>query len=69
MWAKFLYFLRIFENTGYIIKILVRVIIDMRIFMLILGIVYLAFNEAFLRLSETSDPSNQFFLNYADGLQ
>jgi hypothetical protein len=42
-----------------------EVIADIKIFLLLLGIVLLAFGEAFLRLSETSEESNQFLVNYA----
>jgi hypothetical protein len=51
MWTKFLYFLRIFRQTGYLIRMLSTVIYDMRIFLLFLLIVYFGFGEAFLRLS------------------
>jgi hypothetical protein len=56
MWTKLLYFLRIFRLTGYFIRMLTDVMFDMRIFMLILTLVYFAFGEAFLRISEESLP-------------
>jgi len=65
MWAKFLYFLRIFYTTGYLIRMLSNVIWDMKVFLLILFLVYFGFGEAFLRLSENSDPEASFILNYA----
>lgn len=52
LWIKFLYFLRIFKPTGYLINALSVVVWDMKVFLLILLIVYIAFGEAFLRLSE-----------------
>ena len=64
MWVKLLYFLRIFKQTGYLIRMLSEVISDMKVFLLILCIVMIAFGEAFLRLSEMSQPDNQFILNY-----
>ena len=63
MWVKFLYFLRIFQSTGYLIRMLFHVIWEMRIFLFILLLVYLGFGEAFLRLSETSD--SPFIEDYA----
>lgn len=60
MWLKFLYFLRIFKDTGYLVRTLTDVIFDMKIFLLILFIVYFGFGEAFLRLSETSEEDYQF---------
>jgi len=65
MWIKFLYFLRIFRSTGYLVRTLTDVIYDMKVFLLILFIVYFGFGEAFLRLSEKSDPEAQFIMNYA----
>ena len=62
MWLKLFYFLRIFKSTGnlfiviislgYLIRMLNQVLYDMKIFLLILIIMYLGFGEAFLRLSE-----------------
>ncbi len=65
MWFKVLYFLRIFESTGtvifmfilsigYLVRMITEVISEMRVFLLMLGIVLVAFGEAFLRLSEQS---------------
>jgi len=51
MWFKFLYFLRIFKNTGYLIRMIVEVIIDMKNFFLVLFITIAAFGDAFLRIS------------------
>ncbi|CDW75557.1 wd-40 repeat protein [Stylonychia lemnae] len=65
MWIKLLYFLRIFRSTGYLVRTLTDVIYDMKVFLLILFIVYFGFGEAFLRLSEKSDPEMQFIQNYA----
>lgn len=65
MWVKLLYFLRIFKSTGYLVRTLTDVIYDMKVFLFILFIVYFGFGEAFLRLSEKSDPEMQFIDNYA----
>jgi len=40
------------------------VIYDMKIFLFILIIMYLGFGEAFLRLSEGSDPESKFIPDY-----
>ncbi len=44
---------------------LAEVLSAMRVFLLILGIVFIAFGEAFLRISEKSGDQ-AFILNYAD---
>lgn len=66
MWAKFLYFLRIYTLTGYLIRMLTDVIYDMRVFLLILLIVYFGFGEAFLRISESNEdnPDGKFITIY-----
>jgi hypothetical protein len=46
IWLKFLYFLRIFESTGYLIRIIVQVVIDMRHFLLVLLLTFVAFGDA-----------------------
>jgi len=69
MWIKMLYFMRIFESTAYLVRMLQMVIWDIKIFLLILALVYFAFGEAFLRISEASslnNPDAGFILNYAD---
>jgi hypothetical protein len=74
MWIKLLYFLRVFEETGYLIRMLSVVVWDMKVFLIILFIIYFAFGEAFLRLSEASEvntpedaeESYGFIKNYAD---
>jgi hypothetical protein len=47
---------------------LTTVLWDIRIFLLIIIIVYFGFGEAFLRISEMSDSNGQFLLSYADSL-
>ena len=51
MWFKFLYFLRIFERTGYLIRMIVEVVSDMRYFFVVLLITIAGFSEAFQRIS------------------
>jgi len=47
MWMKFLYFLRIFKETGYLIRMIIEVIKDMRNFFLVLLITVAAFGDSF----------------------
>ena len=51
MWFKFLYFLRIFKNTGYLISMIFEVIKDMRYFLLVLLITIVAFADSLLSIS------------------
>lgn len=61
MWLKFLYFLRIFRNTGYLIRMIVEVIKDMRNFFLVILITITAFGESFLRISMGNKNENERF--------
>ena len=68
MWAKLISFLRLFNSTGYLVRTLTTVIYEIRIFLLVLLIIYFGFCEAFLRINEMSDPDAAFVLNYGDAL-
>jgi hypothetical protein len=46
IWLKTLYFLRIFDSTGYLIKIIIEVIIDMKYFFMILMLTFIAFADS-----------------------
>ncbi len=52
-------------NVGYLVRMLTEVMSAMRVFLLILAIVFIAFGEAFLRISEKSGEQ-AFIVNYAD---
>jgi len=67
MWLKFFYFLRIFRHTGYFIRMLSDVIYDIRLFIVVIAIVFLGFGDAFFRLSQYADPDNAWLENYALG--
>lgn len=51
LWLKFLYFLRIFAATGYLIRIIIEVIVDMRHFLLILLLTFISFGDALRSIS------------------
>jgi hypothetical protein len=51
MWFKLLYFLRIFRETGYLIRMISEVLKDMRHFMLVIVITIAAFGDSFLRIA------------------
>lgn len=68
MWFKFLYFLRIFKNTGYLIRMIVEVVKDMRNFFLVLLITIAAFGDSFLRLSLGNTEDAQFTTGFWDSL-
>ena len=51
MWFKFLYFLRIFKSTGYLIRMIVEVVKDMRYFFLVLLITVAAFGDSFSNIA------------------
>jgi hypothetical protein len=51
VWLKFLYFLRIFESTGYLIRIIIQVCIDMRFFLGLLLLTFIAFGNAMYNIN------------------
>ena len=54
VWLKLLYFLRIFEETGYLIRIIIQVCADMRFFLLVLLLTIIAFGEAVKSFSDAN---------------
>jgi hypothetical protein len=68
IWFKLIYFLRIFEQTGYLVRLLIQVCYDIRIFLFFLLILLVAFAEGFLRFSEGSQDEGKFLSNYPEAL-
>jgi hypothetical protein len=60
LWLKFLYFLRIYQGTGYLIKTIIAVVLDMRYFLLILFLTMMAFGDSFRALSLSNLPQHEF---------
>lgn len=60
LWLKFLYFLRIFKSTGYLIKIIIAVCVDMRHFLLILLLTIMAFGDSMRAISTSNLPQHMF---------
>jgi hypothetical protein len=54
IWLKLLYFLRIFENTGYLIRIITEVVASMKYFLFILLIAIVAFADAIRQFSTSN---------------
>jgi hypothetical protein len=55
MWMKCLYFLRIYESTGYLIRMIIEVVVDMKNFFLVLLIAVAAFADSLLIISLNSE--------------
>lgn len=62
MWFKLLYFLRIFKNTGYLIRMVIVVTYDMRFFLLVLLITIAAFGDSMLSMSLGNPIGDQRFI-------
>ena len=52
MWCKIFYFLRIFESTGFLVNMLLRVTEFANVFMLLYLLIHFAFGQTFYILSE-----------------
>eukprot|EP00347_Sterkiella_histriomuscorum_P010531 403375928 len=64
MWLKFLSSLRIFKETGYLIRMIIEVIYDMGIFLMVLLITVAAFGDTFLRISNGNIEEEQFIESF-----
>ena len=64
MWFKFIYYLRATEETGWLIFMIRKVIIDMGPFMLVLLVTIMAFADAFYTISNSQTSSAHFIHNY-----
>jgi len=53
MWFKFIYYLRATEETGWLIFMIRKVIVDMGPFLLVLLVTIMAFADAFYTLSNS----------------
>jgi hypothetical protein len=60
LWLKFLYFLRIYQGTGYLIKTIIAVVLDMRYFLFILFLTMMAFGDSFRAISSSNLPQHVF---------
>jgi hypothetical protein len=60
LWLKLLYFLRIFKSTGYLIKIIISVCVDMRHFLLILFLTIMAFGDSMRAILTSNHPQHVF---------
>jgi len=64
LWFKLLFFMRIFEGTGYLINMLIQVVVDMRYFLLVLLITIIAFGNSYYTISESNDEEDKFLDDY-----
>lgn len=60
IWLKMLYFLRIFKTTGYLIRIIIEVVVDMRHFLFILLLTFVAFGDAMYNINTSNSADNLF---------
>ena len=62
MWLKLLYFLRIFKSFGYYIRTIIEVIKDMRFFLMMLLLTFIAFGDS-MRQIASSNSGDKDFIN------
>jgi hypothetical protein len=64
MWYKFLYFFRLSKSFGYLTRLIILVIYDMRHFLIVLFFTLVAFSDTFLTISNgNNDGVHQPFVN------
>jgi hypothetical protein len=64
LWLKLLYFLRIYRSTGYLVRMIVQVIQEMKVFLLFLLITILAVSDSQISIQEYDkdlDTINTFY--------
>lgn len=66
MWAKQLYFLRVFDAYSYLIRMINQVIIDMKEFLVVLMLAIVAFSDTYRTISDGNDEDNRFVDGTAD---
>ena len=52
MWLKLLYFFRVYKSTGYLIRMIAKVVYGMRTFLMVLAITILAVADSFISIAE-----------------
>lgn len=60
LWINILNYLRLFRKTGYLIHLIIQVIIDMKYFLMIVGVTLLSFSSTFYILSRSNTQGGDF---------
>jgi len=69
MWFKFFYFLRTIEQTSYLIKMIINVVADMRVFIFLLFCCIIAFADAFMSANYAMPEEDRFIEDYPKALE
>ena len=64
MWLNTFFFLKIWDTPGYLARMIMEVIADMRIFFVVYCFFHMAFAHAFYFLSYASKKEHQFITDY-----
>jgi len=68
MWFKFLYFFRIFKSFGYLTRLIIMVIDDMKTFLFVMFFTIVAFSDSLLTLSNGNPEGERFVSGYGDSI-
>lgn len=68
VWAKFLYFLRAFPSTGYLVALVVRISSDIKPFLKIIGVIVIGFAHAFWVLNNNLEHPSMPFATFPSSL-
>ena len=68
IWFKLLYFFRIFRVYGHLIKTIIQVLIDMKVFVVILLMSLLAFSGTFFILAQNNEGDDIYAKSYIQSL-
>ena len=64
MWLNSVFFLRIWDTPGYLVRMITEVITDMKLFFIVYVFFHLAFAQAFFFLAHASKKQHRFVDNY-----
>ena len=68
IWFKFLYFFRIFRSFGHLIKTIIEVLVDMKVFLVILSFSILAFSGSFFILAQNNSGDDVYVDSYIQAI-
>lgn len=60
IWLKLLYFLRIYKSFGYYIRLIMDVVADMKYFLALLMLTFVAFGDSFRQISSSNAEGDDF---------
>jgi len=68
LYLKFFYFLRVFDNTAPLIRMIIQISFDIRYFIMVFFIAVIGFGNGLYILSENNPPDTEFTKGFVDAI-